>query len=488
MSDLSEARTSRRQLLSRGLGFGSAFGAVMLAACGQSTIPATAPPPAGAPTQAPAAQATPTVISAPAAAAPAAKASAPVELQVINTLHSGAEQDKKVFPVGYGIFSEQNHGQITIKETILPEDAQYYVKMLTMIAGGTPLDAAYVHPAGGLPQFAAQKVIVPIDDYIKADPSINIEDFYPGPLTYYLYPQGQTAKRYGIPWYYGPAVITYNKKVFEKYGVQTPDQYEKDGNWTWETLLNVAQQLTKGSGADKTFGYDGITNALHWLNAVIWGYGGDLWDAAMDKTLLGDAPASDALDYYASFEYKYKVVPSAAELEGLAGGFLAGRTAMRFATKGNVPEIRDAVPQGKIDPGIAPLPKGPAGRFTRSGPISMTIMTASKYPEECWKLINFMTTKDFQDLQNAIGISIPIRKSLLNADFSKTLQPWEDMHIYTESSQLEKAPALATTHLDIQAAFGAEFDLVRLGQQTYQQAAAKFVPKIDALLQKAKTA
>ena len=62
-----------------------------------------------------------------------------------------------------------------------------------------------------------------------------------------------------------------------------------------------------------------------------------------------------------------------------------------------------------------------------------------------------------------------------------------DLNIYQEASQVEKSPALATTHLDIQAAFGPEYDLVKLGQQSYKDAAAKFVPKINALLQKAKT-
>src|SRR5262245_721182 len=207
----------------------------------------------------------------------------------------------------------------------------------------------------------------------------------------------------------------------------------------------------------------------------------------MEKTVLGDSPSAEALDLYASFQYKHKIVPSAAEAEGLAGGFLAGRTAMRFATKGNVPEIKDAAAQGKIDPGIAPMPKGPKGRFTRSGPTGMTIMAGTKFKDEGWKLINFMSQKEFQDIQSGMGRAIPIRKSLNNADFLKTLQPWEELKYYQESAQVEKSFALAPTHLDIQAAFGAEYDLVKLGQQSYKEAAAKFVPKINALLQKAKT-
>jgi hypothetical protein len=53
---------------------------------------------------------------------------------------------------------------------------------------------------------------------------------------------------------------------------------------------------------------------------------------------------------------------------------------------------------------------------------------------------------------------------------------------------VDKPLRFATTHPDIQAAFGAEYDLVRLGKESYKDAAAKFVPKINDLLKKAKTA
>jgi ABC-type glycerol-3-phosphate transport system substrate-binding protein len=497
MSDLTAPRLSRRRLI----WYGAAFAATApLAACGAPAPAPTAPPAApttpaptaaakaAAPTTAPAAAPTTAPAAAPTTAAAAtapAKAAAPVELQITNVTHGGADGHKALFPVGYGVFSQKRNGQVTVKETLLPTDAQYYVKILTAIAGGTPPDAAYLHPQEGLPAFASQKVIVPIDDYVKSDPTVNIADFNPGPLSYYQYPQGSAAKLYGLPWYYGSAIMQVNKKVFQKHGVETPDQLEKAGRWTWESHLEISQKLTQGSGAEKTFGYDGISSALNWLIAVIWGYGGDLWDAGMDKTLLGDSPTAEALDFYASFQYKHKVVPTAAEQEGLAGGFLAGRTAMRFGTKGNVPEMLGAAAQGKVDPGIAPMPKGPKGRFTRGGSTSLTILAATKHKDEAWQLINFMTQKEFQDIQNATGRALPARKSLW-ADFAKTLQPWEDINIYQEASQVEKAPPITTTQLDIQAAFGAEYDLVKLGQQSYKDAAAKFVPKINALLQKAK--
>src|SRR5262245_60219888 len=202
---------TRRHVLRRGALASAVFAATALAACASPPAPPTSQPSQPAPTVAPTAPTGQATQAAPAATAQIA--AGPVTLNVTNVEAYSAELDKKVFPVGYEIFSKQNDGQIKVNETILPENAQYYVKILTMIAGGTPPDASYVHPAQGLPQFAGTKTILPIDDYVKADASVNFPDLHPGPLNYYQYPIG--AKLYGIPWYSGPAITVFNKKIFQ---------------------------------------------------------------------------------------------------------------------------------------------------------------------------------------------------------------------------------------------------------------------------------
>jgi multiple sugar transport system substrate-binding protein len=469
---------SRRNLLTGGVLASAAVAATALAGCSSpAATPASQPSPAAT---SPAAQPT---LAPPSATTPAAQ---PVTLSIVNVEFYSVEQDKTIFPVAYDIFGKQNNGQIKVNETLLPEDNQLYVKILTMIAGGTPLDAAYVHPAAGLPQYAGTGTVIPLDDYVKTDSTVNFPDLYPGPLSYYQYPL--RAKLYGLPFYSGPSITIFNKRLFQQAGEKTPDQYEKDGQWTWEKLLEVGQKLTKGEGATKTFGFQSITNQLHWLNIVAWGYGSDLWDEKMDTTLLGQDPAAQALDFYASFQYKAHIVPTAAEAEGMAVGFLAGRTGVQYGIKANIPQIAEAVKNGKMDVGITGIPKGPKGRFVRNGPNSYCIFKASRYHDETWKLVNFMTQKEFQGLQNPIGGSMPIRKSLLESgDFKNSLQSWEDLNVYTEASQLDKPLRFATTHPDIQAAFAAEYDLVKLGKETYKEAASKFVAKINDLLKKAKS-
>ena len=160
---------------------------------------------------------------------------------------------------------------------------------------------------------------------------------------------------------------------------------------------------------------------------------------------------------------------------------------MLYSGKANVPSIRDAANQGKLDPGITGIPKGPKGRFVRNGPTSYAILQTSQHKDEGWQLIKTMTQHDAQVLHYAVGGSLPVRQSLLTSgEFAKSLAPWETIDVYLEAAKVDKPLRLVPTHPDIQAAFAAEYDLVKLGQQSYKDAAAKFVPKINALLQKAK--
>src|SRR5690349_2609870 len=317
-------KTSRRSFLTAG---SAAAAAALLAACGPNapptvvppTKPAEAPKPAAAeptkpaaapaattapaagaaPTTAPAAAATkpaaaaataPATQSAPAAAAPPAGQKA-VTLKVIHRTAYGAEIDKTVFPPAYEDFRKKTG--ITVEETLLPEDQQMPVKILTMVAGNTAPDAAYIHPQW-LASMAGKGALVPLDPWMK-DPKVNSTDLWPGALRYFQFPHGD--KTFGIPFYSGPSVYIYNKALLKQSGQPDPADLEKDGKWTWDAMRDIAVKSTKGAGADKVFGSDTFSTGLHWLNVVIWGFGGEIWDKDLKQTRLSEDKAVQALQF-----------------------------------------------------------------------------------------------------------------------------------------------------------------------------------------------
>ena len=54
----------------------------------------------------------------------------------------------------------------------------------------------------------------------------------------------------GTPWS-GSNLVYYNKRLFEENGFKTPEEYYKDGTWTWDNLLKCAKDV-KALGEDYT--------------------------------------------------------------------------------------------------------------------------------------------------------------------------------------------------------------------------------------------
>lgn len=56
-------------------------------------------------------------------------------------------------------------------------------------------------------------------------------------------------KRYAVntvngPWC-GAGIVIFNKELMEANGIKTPEEYYKEGNWTWDTMTEVMQQVDK---------------------------------------------------------------------------------------------------------------------------------------------------------------------------------------------------------------------------------------------------
>lgn len=57
------------------------------------------------------------------------------------------------------------------------------------------------------------------------------------------------SKKYAVntvngPWQ-GAGIVVFNKELMEANGIKTPEDYYKEGNWTWETMTEVMKQVDK---------------------------------------------------------------------------------------------------------------------------------------------------------------------------------------------------------------------------------------------------
>ena len=218
---------------------------------------------------------------------------------------------------GIDEFQERTPG-IKLNGELIPEDGMAQ-KIVTMVAGGAAPDTIYVHPSF-IPLFATQQVLTVLNDYAQRDSDYNVADFFETIAGHFV----RDGNAYAYPYYSGPIVSYFNKTIFDEAGEPYPTEYTTgfaDGSdeWTWQKALEVGTRLTKGEGADKVFGNWPLSMSLHWYDHLVWSFGGDVWDEAMTKCLLGEPAAMEALQYQIDTILTHNVAPVPQQSEGMPG-------------------------------------------------------------------------------------------------------------------------------------------------------------------------
>lgn len=142
-----------------------------------------------------------------------------------------------------------------------------------LLAAGTPPDMVLVsNPSLGL----ALEVDIPEDltQMIKTY-GIDLQRFQPA-IVEQMHKLGENKAFYGIPFAMNYGVLTYNKDIFDKFGVP----YPKDVN-TWDELYELAKRLTR---TESNVNYIGILPSA--LSSMYWQYGVPVFDKAKNAAVL----------------------------------------------------------------------------------------------------------------------------------------------------------------------------------------------------------
>ncbi len=95
-----------------------------------------------------------------------------------------------------------------------------------------------------------------------------------------------------FPWRGAAYYTYYNKKLFEKAGIPTPDTYVKNGTWTWDKFSEVSKQLASGDGT------------VYGSSSYIWGVSQLFMEAQKLKPIIS---ADGKIDYDGEILHWYKL-------------------------------------------------------------------------------------------------------------------------------------------------------------------------------------
>ena len=249
---------SRRGFLRTGAVAGAGvIGLAALAGCGEEEAAATEAP--AATTQAPVAETT-------AQAADAKPAS--ISLEWWHQALIQMDDALKLIVKDYMALNP--HVKLTLNQFPF---ADFAPKLLTSLAGGVSPDINYVHPQFVV-QMAANGVIEPLDEYMKADAGFDRDDFHSGSLEAMSY----KGKAYTVPMFHGPWLYIYYKPLLEKAGLELPWDLHQKGEWTLDKYQSMIETLSTGEGDSRVWGGTEVPAALKLQYLWIWGFGGKVWD------------------------------------------------------------------------------------------------------------------------------------------------------------------------------------------------------------------
>lgn len=454
-----KTRYSRRSFLRMMAGASAALAATACAA------PAPAPAPA-----APAKEAAPAKAAEP-TKAPAAVT--PVTLQFM-WWPVGGERGLKAMEAVMKPF-EEAHPNIKVERS--PVSQNYFDKLLTMFAGGTPPDVMAIDNYD-MTGAASKGVLMELDPLIQADKDFSLDAFFPAALAEGVW----NGKRFALPYIGSTRIMFYNADLFAKKGLDTPDKLWEAGKWTWETFLDYAKKLTDTSGGpvntiygfndDRQFLAGGITS---W----IYGAKGDILNKDLTKCLLNTPQAVAGVKFMQDLIFKDQVAPKADALKDVDLP-ATGRVAMWMSWRGLSMAYRAY--SYKWD--VVPFPTGPAGKVTLYKGNSMCIAKATKHTPEAWLLAKHVTGPDADKIYVGNGGATP-RKDNREVLMNST-PPYNNQYFYDPLNEgwargLPLNPKFRTWAIESQK----YMDRIFIDNEDVQKVMDELVPVVEKILKEA---
>ena len=370
-----------------------------------------------------------------------------------------------------GIFAqfEKENGKLKVQFTNASSNDKY----TAAIAGGTYPD---VHEpvTKELPSWVSLQADIDMTSYVQKA-KINAADYTASQLKKVIF----NGKWYGIPWDTSPAVIFYNKTLFQKAGVAEPPKKWGDPNWTWDAFLQAAKRTTTGSGADATFGYN-QTNWWVYYNPWAWSNGGEFSDTARTKITITDTAYSDAYQWYADLRNVQHVAPDTQQAKQATWN--NGKVAMM--STGSYGTVGMDIRMKGTDWDIAPYPTGKNGVFTRAPGDCCCMVNHAPHPDDGMTVIQFITGITGQKMLAQAGY-VPVLKAAQQSP--EFLQPTGHVNrqVFIDGLEISRPTPIPYIYVDVNTAFGKVMDNLLAGKITAKDMMQQVQPQFQTLLDKA---
>jgi multiple sugar transport system substrate-binding protein len=352
--------------------------------------------------------------------------------------------------------------------------AQAQAKVIALSAAGTPPDLFWTH-AYVAPNLARLGLTADINPYIKKDRSFKLASLYEAPVKDYQIDSKQT----GLPREATTMVVVVNKELFQRNGVALPG-----GDWTWDDFLKAAQQMSKGSGSQQTWGVGGAAGgpgfSLYNLYPKVWQEGGDIVDKSHTKFTLHQSPAVEQVQWLADLVHRQRVHPAPSEFPGgnTEESWNSGRIGMFIQIS-----VYSSFNKAQFAWDIVPLPKGKT-KATRTASAGHSMTSGSKQKDAAWEFLKTLASKPTYEHWARTGLTIPTHKEVAEAMVGLPTQPPLSAKISLDAFSYARPEPVSGDWGNFGAEVGKALTPVWAGQTDVASALTPVVQAVESLLTK----
>lgn len=272
----------------------------------------------------------------------------------------------------------------------------YWTLLESGASGGDMPDVFWMH-SNNSQMYMKNGILLNLDKYIKDSKTIDMSKFMPEVTKLYQY-DGST---YAIPKDYDTIALWYNKTMFDEAGLSYPD-----ANWTWDDLYNAAVKLTKPDGSQYGFALNPSNDQDTYYN-MVYSMGGYIVSDDHKKSGYDDPNTLKAMDYVGKL--LKDACPSATTMSETGTDVMMQSGTVAMITQGSwmVSGFKqNDYMKENCDIAMLPYDKTTGVRASLCNGLGWSAYAKTERPDDCWKLLEWFGSKEMQEKQAQLGVSM----------------------------------------------------------------------------------